>query len=186
MSVLALDISGMPRKWISFDDAITYQAKNLVAWSLGNVVAKYNGGTQKDGNRSYLETRSIIAVRGSGFHPKTYPTVGLSNKTLFARDQNICAYCGDQFSYGMLSREHIIPRSKGGPDVWTNCVTACKRCNQRKGDRTPEQAHMELLYLPYAPNHYEHLILLNRNILADQMEYLISGVPKTSRLLKVA
>ena len=49
MAVLALDISGVPRQWISFDDAITYHAKNSIAWALGEVVAKYRGGIQKDG-----------------------------------------------------------------------------------------------------------------------------------------
>ena len=55
MSVLALDISGVPRQWISNDDAITYHAKNAVAWALGEVVAKYRGGIQNDGTMSYIE-----------------------------------------------------------------------------------------------------------------------------------
>jgi hypothetical protein len=186
MSVLALDVSGLPRKWVSFDDAITYRAKNLVAWTMGDVVAKYNGGFQKDGTKSYLETHSIIAIKGSGFNPGKFPTVSLTNRTLFGRDRNTCAYCGDHFSTHHLSRDHIMPRSKGGDDTWMNVVTACRRCNQRKGDKTLKEARLELLYLPYAPNHYENLILLNRNILGDQMEYLISGVPKNSRILQAA
>jgi len=50
MSVLALDISGIPRQWISHDDAITYHAKNAVAWALGEVVARYRGGVRDDGS----------------------------------------------------------------------------------------------------------------------------------------
>ena len=69
MSILALDISGIPRQWISHDDAITYHAKNAVAWSLGETEAKYRGGTQNDGMDSYLETTSIIAIKGHGFDP---------------------------------------------------------------------------------------------------------------------
>ena len=61
-------------------------------------------------------------------------------------------------------------------------VTACRSCNQRKGNRTPEQAGMPLLYLPYRPNRWEGMILRNRRILADQMEFLLAGVPTTSRL----
>ena len=186
MSVLALDVSGLPRKWVSFDDAITYEAKNLVAWTMGNVVAKYNGGIRKDGTRSYLETHSIIAIKGSGFTPSKFPTVSLTNRTLFGRDRNTCAYCGDHFGTQHLSRDHVVPRSKGGADTWMNVVTACRKCNQRKSDKTLKEARLELLYLPYAPNHYENLILLNRNILGDQMEYLISGVPKNSRVLQAA
>lgn len=187
MSVLALDVSGLPRKWVSFDDAITYKAKNLVAWTLGDVVAKYNGGFQKDGTRSYLETHSIIAIKGNGYAPGRYPAVSLTNRTLFGRDRNICAYCGKHFiSNTNLSRDHIMPKSRGGEDNWMNVVTSCRPCNHRKGDKSLKECRMELLYLPYAPNHYENLILLNRNILGDQMDYLISGVPKNSRILQAA
>lgn len=184
MAVLTLDVAGIPRKWVSFDDAITYKAKNLVAWTMGEVAAKYNGGIRSDGTKSYLETHSIIAIKGNGFNPGRLPSVNLTNRTLFGRDRNICCYCGDHFSgSGNLSRDHIMPRSRGGLDTWTNVVTACKPCNQRKGDRTLKECRFELLYVPYTPSFHEHMILLNRNILADQMEYLMSGVPKHSRLL---
>lgn len=183
MAVLALDVSGIPRTWISNDDAISYHAKNLVAWTLGDIVARYNGGIQKNGTRSYLETPSIIAVKGHGFDFRKHNKVVLTNKTLFARDRNICAYCGVNFGHTKLSRDHIVPKYHGGADEWMNVVTACYTCNQAKGCKTLKQAHMELLYVPYEPNHYEHLLLQNRHVLADQMEYLISGVPKHSRLL---
>mgnify|MGYP003694126713 CR=1 FL=1 len=81
-----------------------------------------------------------------------------------------------------LSRDHVVPVSRGGTDSWTNTVTACRSCNTRKGGRSPEQARMPLLYVPYVPNRHEHFILRNRRILADQMEYLLAGVPRTSRL----
>ena len=114
MAVLALDVSGLPRKWVSFDDAITYKAKNLVAWTMGNVVAKYNGGVKKDGTRSYLETHSIIAIKGSGFTPSKFPTVSLTNRTLFGRDRNTCAYCGDHFGTQGRTRTDNGPASKAG------------------------------------------------------------------------
>ena len=106
----------------------------------------------------------------------------LTNKTLFARDRHTCAFCGNHFFEKNLSRDHIHPVSRGGRDVWTNVVTACIPCNLRKGDKYLSQAGMELLYVPYEPNHYENLILLNRNILQDQMDYLLNGVPKHSRV----
>ena len=81
-----------------------------------------------------------------------------------------------------LTCDHVIPRSRGGGTDWTNIVTCCVKCNRRKGGRTPEAARMPLLYLPYIPNRYEHLILQNRRILQDQMEYLMAKVPKYSRL----
>jgi len=183
MAILALDVSGIPRTWVSNDDAISYHAKGLVAWSLGSVVARYRGGTRNDGTQSYLETPSIIAIKGTGFDFKKHTHVILTNKTLFARDRSVCAYCGDHHtSHQFLSRDHIKPRFLGGEDEWMNVVTACKPCNQKKGCKTLKQAGMELLYVPYEPSHYEHLVLQNRSILADQMDYLMSGIPKHSRI----
>ena len=184
MAVLALDISGIPRQWISTDDAISYHATDSVAWSMGDIVAQYRGGVQKDGSLSYLETPSIIAIKGHGFNPHKHSHVALTNRTLFGRDRHVCAYCGGHFpNHTHLSRDHIVPRYHGGENTWMNVVTACKECNSKKGHKTLKEARMELLYVPYEPNHYENMILQNRTILADQMEYLLSGVPKHSRIL---
>ena len=184
MPVLALDVSGTPRQWISNEDAISYQATDSVAWSMGDVVVRYRGGTQKTGTKSYLECASIIAIKGHGFNPHKHAKVALSNRTLFGRDRMMCAYCGTQHaSAGKLSRDHIVPRSRGGSDAWMNVVTACRSCNSKKDNLTLKESGMELLYVPYVPNHFENMILQNRNILTDQMDYLMSGVPRHSRLL---
>lgn len=184
MAVLALDVSGTPRQWINYDEAIAYHATNSVAWSMGEIVARYHGGIQQNGKMSYLETPSIIAIKGPGFNPHKHAKVALSNRTLFGRDRNICAYCGGHFpNYHSLSRDHIMPRSRGGDNSWQNCITACKDCNSKKGNKTLKEARMELLYVPYEPNHFENILLQNRTILGDQMEYLLAGVPKHSRLL---
>jgi hypothetical protein len=183
MNVLALDVGGIPRQWLSFEQAILYQAKKQVAWSLGDTVATFRGGLQNDGTESILETPSIIAIRGGeGFNPAKLGRVVLTNKTLFGRDRHVCAYCGGHFNSNHLSRDHITPVSRGGQNVWMNVVTSCKKCNSVKSDKTLKEARLELLYVPYEPNHYEHMILQNRGILADQMEYLASGVPKHSRV----
>jgi hypothetical protein len=185
VSVLALDIGGIPRQWISHEHAVTYFAKDMVAWSLGEIVAKFRGGVQNDGSISYIETPSIIAINGHGFDPSKHGKVALSNKTLFGRDRHICAYCGNHFTNSNnLSREHIVPKSRGGTNNWMNIVTACKPCNGKKDSKTLKESGMELLYLPYIPSHFENMILQNRNILADQMDYLMSGVPKHSRILQ--
>jgi 5-methylcytosine-specific restriction endonuclease McrA len=75
-----------------------------------------------------------------------------------------------------------VPSSKGGADSWMNLVAACKACNRHKANHTPEGAGMKLHYVPYIPNRYEAFILSNRKILADQMEFLLHGVPKSSRM----
>ena len=183
MPILALDASGQPRKWVSHEAAITYHAKHMVVWSLGDTVVRYHGGIQKDGTRSSLDTTSIIAIKGTGYTINNRGLVSLTNATLFGRDRHVCAYCGDHTSASNLSRDHVIPVSKGGKDVWMNVVTACLKCNLKKGNKLLENINMELLYLPYVPNQFEKMILENRHILADQMEYLMSGVPSHSRLL---
>jgi hypothetical protein len=70
----------------------------------------------------------------------------------------------------------------GGIDTWMNCITACRACNGRKGNRMPEEARMSLLYLPYVPSLHEDMILRGRRILVDQMDFLLASVPRSSRL----
>jgi hypothetical protein len=181
--VLALDVSGTPRKWVSAEDAVAYYARSLVAWEYGETAMLFRGGWQRGGARSAIRVSSIIAVRGREFR-----VVGgareplLTNEKLFERDRCVCAYCGGRFRAHQLSREHVVPVSRGGSDSWRNLVTACRGCNVRKGNRTPEEARMPLLYLPYVPSRWEDFILANRRILADQMAYLLAKVPAGSRL----
>lgn len=179
--VLAVDMAGLPQAWVELEEAITYHAKLTVAWSLGAIVREFRGGWQRDGTRSRIATKSILAIKGSAGRPLVH-VPSLTNGMLFARDRHVCAYCGGRYHHRDLSRDHIVPASRGGRDTWMNSVTACRSCNTRKGNRAPEQAQMPLLYVPYVPNRHEHFILRNRRILADQMEYLLAGVPRSSRL----
>lgn len=64
---------------------------------------------------------------------------------IYIRDRYRCQYCGDQRHAGELTLDHIMPRAQGGESTPENLVTACHACNQRKGNRTPEQARMPLL-----------------------------------------
>jgi len=186
--ILQLDSTGQPNKWITWQDAVTYHAKNLVAWELGEVKNEVRGGTSaRTGNRTIVITSSIMAVKGSASKRK-YRAPSLNNRELFRRDRHMCGYCGNVFSDSKLTRDHIIPKAqwKEGQnlDVWMNVVSCCAKCNQKKDDRTPQQAGMELLFTPYVPSRAEHLILANRNILADQMEFLLSFVDEKSQLRK--
>lgn len=81
-----------------------------------------------------------------------------------------------------LQAEHIIPQSKGGAYSWQNLVIACSHCNGRKAARTPEQAGMPLVYLPYVPSKHEDFLLAGRNIRADVHDWLAAKLPKGSRL----
>jgi 5-methylcytosine-specific restriction endonuclease McrA len=181
--VLSLDVAGLPRRWIDTEEAVLYYARNLVTWSLGNPVCVYRGGISRlTGKRSEIAPKPIIAVRGKVHTAHFDSAPWLNRDTLFRRDRHICAFCGGQYHAHDLTKDHVTPTSRGGSDRWTNVVTACRTCNELKSNRTPEEAGMKLLYVPYAPNRYEGMILANRHILADQMDYLLAHVPKNSRL----
>ena len=177
-SILKLDKGGMPVAWIRWQTAATLYARKRVCWEAGEERFVIHGGTcARTGRVSELRIGSIIAVadrsrRFEGCAPL------LTNRTLFQRDRNLCMYCGNQFGANLLTRDHVLPVSRGGDSVWENCVTACRGCNQRKDDRTPEEAGMKLLAVPYTPNLAEYLILCNRRIMADQMEFLLSFARK--------
>jgi hypothetical protein len=188
VSILALDSGGSPRRWVGLEEAVGYYYKHQIAWDLGDNAFTLRGGISRmTGCRSELTVRSIIAVKGDAGKKAIFSRVpAFSREMLFARDRLLCAYCGVTYRAGELTSEHVHPQSKGGKTSWTNLVTACKPCNMRKGNRTPEQAKMPLLYVPYTPNLHEAFILKNRRILADQMEFLMAGVPAHSRLLNTA
>jgi len=79
-----------------------------------------------------------------------YRGVELSRLNIFKRDSHSCQYCG---SDNDLSIDHVLPRSRGGGSSWKNLVAACKPCNARKGDETPEEANMPLNQKPFKPSY---------------------------------
>lgn len=90
-------------------------------------------------------------VRLNGYIRVPFKKIILTKKNVLKRDAHKCCYCGR--SDLPLTLDHIIPKSKGGDDSWENLVTACLPCNNKKGDRTLEEAQMKLRTKPYAPNH---------------------------------
>ncbi|MFN3617432.1 MAG: HNH endonuclease [Aquabacterium sp.] len=183
MDVLQLDVSGRPQAWLSAKEAAVLYATDSVAWTLGDTFMVLRGGTQRlTGLPSRLELHPIIAVHGTIPSRAWRQHPSLSNAKLFARDRQVCAYCGGRFALDDLTREHIVPTSRGGHDTWMNCITACRNCNGRKGNRTLQELGWQLYYLPYVPSLHEDMILRGRRILADQMEFLLASVPPHSRL----
>ncbi len=183
MDILQLDMSGRPQAWISSREAAMIYASDGIAWTLGDPFLVLRGGMQRrTGLQSRIELHPIVAVRGAVPSRAWRQAPAMSNMKLFVRDRLVCAYCGHRFPTENLTREHIRPSSRGGMDSWMNCITACRGCNGRKGNRTPEEAQMNLLYLPYVPSLHEDMILRGRRILADQMEFLLASVPRHSRL----
>ena len=184
--VLRTDVAGMPLEWIDYREAVRLYHNEQVAYACGTTLyTVYGGYNAFDGRRSQIEVNSIIATEGTGqglatARDKYIPP--LNNRTLFKRDANLCLYCAQQFPTRDLTRDHITPLSQGGLDVWNNVATACRRCNNHKGGRTPEQASMKLIAVPFTPNYAEYIYLKGRRVLADQMQYLLAHIPRTSPL----
>ena len=180
--ILRLNISGQPVEWLNWQEATCLYARDMVAWTLGDAVRTVRGGTARSsGIQSSIILHSIIACSGHVvFKPRQVPP--LTNRALFRRDLHMCMYCGAKMGERELTRDHIVPKSRGGRDHWSNVVAACKRCNQRKGNRLPEEVRMEMLAIPYQPNNAEWLALINSDrIRGDQMDFLRTQFSAQSR-----
>lgn len=86
------------------------------------------------------------------FVHKRWKAPKFRKKVLFNRDDWKCQYCGTKLFWHNIEIEHIMPSSRGGQTTWTNCVAACKPCNKKKANKTPEEAGMTLLRKPMMPN----------------------------------
>jgi 5-methylcytosine-specific restriction endonuclease McrA len=100
--------------------------------------------------RMHLAVPKVIRLLGYDRLPKQ--DVKLNRRNIFARDRNVCQFCGKSFPTSELSLDHIVPRSQGGESSWTNLVCCCVRCNAKKGGRTPKQAKMRLIREPVKPS----------------------------------
>ena len=182
--VLQLDIQGTPQRWITLEQAALHYASGTVAWVEGDTPLRtLRGGWNVAAQRqSSLEIHPIVALRGAPRINLFEVTPAVAKLKLFRRDRHTCAYCGGRFHDRELQCEHVVPASRGGGWTWMNLVTACGPCNGRKADRTPEEAGMPLVYLPYVPSRFEDFLLEGRHIRADVHEWLAARLPKGSRL----
>jgi hypothetical protein len=182
--VLQLDINGTPQAWITPQEAALHYATDAVAWFDGDgPLATLRGGWNvATGRQSLIEVHPIIALRGAAKINLFDITPAFASDKLMRRDRFTCAYCGELFRDRELTVDHIVPQSRGGRDGWMECVASCSACNFRKADRTPEEAGMPLLYLPYVPSRFEAFLLGGRRIRADVHEWLAARLPKGSRL----
>jgi len=181
--ILRTDVSRMPLEWVTYQDAVRLYFNSQIAYTCGSNIMTIRGGIDAITNkRSKVDVNSIIATYGSNKTLIDHYAPPLNNRTLFKRDDHLCMYCGNKFGSENLSRDHVTPLYQGGNDLWVNVVSACKRCNNAKAGRTPEQANMQLLAIPFVPTHAEYIFLQGKVILYDQMEFLKQHFPRTSPL----
>ncbi len=133
-----------------------------------------------DGNRAFRSEREEVpcplVIRLVRFvHVPRRFRRQVTNTFLFARDGYSCQYCGrhrsDLRGRQYLTRDHILPVSRGGGNSWENVVTSCSPCNNRKGNYLPEEVGMRLLSQPGEPNHV-HLVWAVRKLTPTQAKYI--------------
>lgn len=135
---------------------ITYEPLRIINWKkaitllmLGKVEVLEEYGTEVHSVSFTLKLPSVVRLLMMAKRPKA--SVKFSRQNIYARDKYCCQYCGRKFPVEDLSYDHVIPKSRGGKTVWTNIVTACMRCNRKKGGRTPNEAKMRLIRKPTQP-----------------------------------
>jgi 5-methylcytosine-specific restriction endonuclease McrA len=135
----------------------TYEPLKVISWQRA-ITLMWLGKVEVI--RSYdREVRAVTfkvsmpsVVRLLRFVRRKRPQISFSRRNLFARDRNICQYCGKDHETPELTYDHVLPRSQGGKTDWLNIVTCCVGCNRKKGGRTPQQAGMRLLREPKRPD----------------------------------
>lgn len=108
-----------------------------------------------EGHQFHFGVGNVIeypAVMRLRHHVRWIPRKVRFNRTgVFRRDQYVCQYCAKALTPAKLTMDHIFPKARGGENSWRNCVTACFVCNNKKGNRTPDEAGMKLIRNPFTP-----------------------------------
>lgn len=123
------------------------QMRTALCEAQGNAAASHDDWVQAIGYQ--LRAPRVIRLTHCDRMPKQ--ELRFNRRNVFARDGNVCQYCGTQFPLSELSLDHVVPRSRGGGTTWENIVCSCVACNVRKGGRTPQEARMQLIRHPVRP-----------------------------------
>ena len=152
---LKLDASWRPIEIID-----GFKGFNMCFTGRANVVLKYDD----DFFPAVIVLKSYVR--------KKFMSYACNRKNVVWRDKNICQYCGNRFCFADLTMDHVIPKSRGGDKSWTNIVACCKRCNNNKGNRTPEEAKMPLIKKPFIPKWNIHVLLRDKKIPQEWEDYI--------------
>ncbi|ACB49759.1 hypothetical protein cce_0408 [Crocosphaera subtropica ATCC 51142] len=129
----------------------SYEPLNITSWRRAVVLLIKGKAEQLENNERFIYTDfplpSVIRLRHYVRVP--YKEIPLTRRNILERDRHTCQYC--RYKGEQLTLDHVIPRSRGGGETWENLVTACVRCNVKKGNRTPKEAHMNLRHPPRRP-----------------------------------
>ncbi len=125
--------------------------KAILLWLQDKVeILEYHADSIRSARQSF-QLPSVMRLK-SYIRPRPHKRIKFSRENVYLRDNYTCQYCRIQFPSKELTLDHVIPASKSGAKSWTNVVTACRACNHRKGNRTPQLARMPLMAEPYMPD----------------------------------
>lgn len=124
--------------------------KALILWFQGKVEVLEHHDTVVRSMRFSFRIPSIIRLK-SYVQVRKNTAIRFSRENIYLRDGYRCQYCARSFTSRELTLDHVIPVSRGGRKEWTNIVTACRRCNQKKGNRSPHESDMPLKTRPTVP-----------------------------------
>ena len=130
----------------------SYEPLNITTWRRATVLmlkGKAESLEVDSSRRLRPDTMLPTVIRLRHFVRVPFRELALTRKNILQRDQNACQYCG--YKGEKLSIDHVVPRSRGGLDVWENVTTACFPCNVMKGNRTPQEAKLVLKNMPRRP-----------------------------------
>jgi 5-methylcytosine-specific restriction endonuclease McrA len=129
----------------------SYEPLNITNWKRAVVLLIKDKAEQveQNGKMIYANFPLPSVIRLRQYIRVPYTEIPLTRRHVLQRDDHSCQYCG--YKGDDLTLDHVIPRSKGGPDSWENIVTACISCNVKKGNRTPKQAQLLLQTTPRRP-----------------------------------
>lgn len=154
----------------------SYEPLNITSWRRAVVLLLKGKAEQVEHNGRYIYTDVPLptVIRLRYYVRVPYKEIPLTRKNLLHRDSHACQYCG--YSGDELTLDHVIPRSRGGPETWENIVTACVRCNVKKGNRTPKEAGLLLQTPPRKPYnglHFEVTKYLKNGVNQEWRKYVI-------------
>ncbi|CAI8045150.1 hypothetical protein GBAR_LOCUS24990 [Geodia barretti] len=126
-----------------------YESFDFARWTDRSFVLAGAGDDHLDWVHTATLTLAVPRIiRLTDYHGFPRQGVALTRRNVYARDGNVCQYCGKRLAARQLTIDHVIPRSLGGTESWSNLVTACMPCNTRKGGRSPRSAGMLLTRRP--------------------------------------
>ncbi len=128
------------------------RAIRLLVLQKAEMVYSYDGQVIRSSSRAFPKP-SVIRLK---YYIGIRREIPLTKRNILKRDNYTCQYCGRRDL--PLTIDHVIPKRMGGKDTWENLVCACVECNNKKGDRTPEQAGMKLLKKPRKPSYIVFLV----------------------------